>query len=305
LAHIGGLMHGLHMPFETGARAVLDDRWEPSRAADRVAAAGVTFLGGAPVFPQGLVDAFADHRGSPLRVVCTGGASIPDRLGDDVRTVLGARLARSYGSTECPFASGSLPDDTAEQCDADDGALMPSVEARVAGSDDLEAEGELLLRAACQFQGYIDEAQNRDVIRDGWFATGDLVVRRGQRIKVSGRLKAIAIRNGENISLDEVERAFDDWADATEVAAFAVPDDRTGERVVLAVVLRDAGAPSYEAMIAHLADRTMARQKYPEQVVAWPSLPRTASGKVDRPALVAGVASRPSAFAPRLQASSQ
>ena len=300
IAHIGGLMHALHMPFENGARVVLDDRWAPAQAAERIVAEGATFLGGAPVFPQGLVDAFAGRGGSPLRVICTGGAWIPDSLGEEVRVVLGARLARSYGSTECPFASGSLPTDDAEACDADDGTLMPGVEARLDG-DDSAAEGELQLRAACLFQGYLDDAQNAAALHDGWFGTGDVVSLRRGRVRVVGRLKAIAIRNGENISLDEVERALDDWTAVAAVATFAVPDDQTGERVAVAIVPRGGATPSYEAMVAHLVGRAIARQKFPEQLVTCEELPRTASGKVDRRALAAALGSGESSVAPRLR----
>jgi acyl-CoA synthetase (AMP-forming)/AMP-acid ligase II len=297
LAHIGGIMHGLHMPFETGARVVLDDRWEPRRAADRISAEGATFVGGAPVFAEGVVRGFAGRGGSPLRVVAVGGAAIPERLGSQVRDTLGARFVRSYGSTECPFATGSLPTDQPDESDADDGALTTGFEARIEGGG---AEGELLLRGAAMFQGYLDAGQNVPALRDGWFVTGDLVVLRGDRVRVVGRLKAIVIRNGENISLDEVERALQGWHDAAEVAAFGLPDERTGERVAVAVV--PSGTPTYERMVEHLGGRAMARQKYPEQIVLWDSLPRTASGKVDRRALTAGSASRPSELAPRLRA---
>ena len=295
LGHIGGLMHALHMPYETGARVVLDDRWDPDRAAARIVDEHVTFIGGAPVFPQGLVRAFAGRGGSPLRVVCTGGAVIPDALGEDVRRVLHARLVRSYGATEFPFVAGSLPTDGADACDANDGALMPGVQARV-------VDGELLLRGAAMFHGYVDPVQTAGALRDGWLATGDVVTLRGERLKVAGRLKAIAIRNGENISLDEIERALATWTDAAEVAAFSVPDPVTGEHVALAVVARASAAPTYAAMVAHLDTRGIARQKYPEEVTLWDELPRTASGKVDRRELAAKASARPSDVAPRLHA---
>ncbi len=254
-------------------------------------------MGGAPVFAQGIARGFGGRGHAPLRVVCSGGAWIPEELGREVRQ-LGARFARSYGSTECPFAAGSRPDDEPDECDRDDGALTPGVEARIVGGG---PEGEVLLRAAAMFQGYLDAEQNANVLHDGWFASGDLVELRADRIRVVGRLKAIAIRNGENISLDEVERALEGWSDAGEVAAFALPDPQTGERVAVAVV--SATTPTYERMVEHLGRRGMARQKYPEQIVTWDSLPLTASGKVDRRALAAGSGSRPSELAPRLQAS--
>lgn len=293
IAHIGGLMHGLHMAFDVGAKVVLEDRWDPERAVDRITREGVTVLGGAPVFPEGVVRAFESRQNCPLRVVSTGGAAIAESLGDRVRTVLGARFVRTYGSTECPFASGSLPLDTATEVDRDDGALMPGVEGRIRGGGE---SGELMLRSASMFQGYVDPAQNRAALEAGWFLTGDLAALASQRVKVTGRLKAIAIRNGENISLDEVERTLEGWPEAAAVSAFAVPDDQTGQRVVVAVVPAPGAAPTYSGMVDYLRRRGLAAQKYPEKVVCFDEFPRLASGKVDRRAVANEASSRPTTF---------
>src|SRR5690606_25578556 len=110
-------------------------------------------------------------------------------------------------------------------------------------------------------------------------------------LTITGRLKELIIRGGENISINEVEAAVGAHPLVREVAAFAVPDERFGERVGVAVVLDAAGDPSAAASFDVAACREwvesqgLARFKAPEVVRVVPELPLLPTGKVDRRAL--------------------
>lgn len=305
VAHVTGLMQGMHMPFENGASCVLDDRWHPERSLHFLERHGATFMGGAPVFYEGLLGARRTWDGGPssLAKVCCGGAPVREELVQAFVDAFGARMARAYGSSECPGVSVSAPDDDPARCSADDGVIVPGVETRLAGGGAAsDQEGELLVRSPSLFQGYLDPAQNEGALDDeGWFRTGDVVRIDRRRLRVTGRVKEIAIRKGENISLAEVESALAGWAAIGEVAAFSRPDPDTGERVAVAVVPAGIGPPTHAGMVDHLRASGFATQKFPEEIVVWPSpLPRTASGKVDRSRIAAEAEVHPSDTAARL-----
>ena len=117
---------------------------------------------------------------------------------------------------------------------------------------------------------------------DGWFDTGDLARRLpGGGIRLSGRVKDLVIRGGENIPVVEVEAALLGHPGVREVAVVGVPDDRLGERACAVVVPADPDAPpDLDALVRHLADVGMARLFWPESLVIRAELPRTTTGKI-------------------------
>ena len=120
------------------------------------------------------------------------------------------------------------------------------------------------------------------MLRGGWLRSGDIgrLDAHGY-LHVVDRKKNIVISGGENISCSEVESAMLEMADVADAAAFSVPDDRLGEKLVMAVVPR-SGTPIAQALLqAHLAQR-LAAYKIPQQFVFVDELPRNASGKVLR-----------------------
>jgi acyl-CoA synthetase (AMP-forming)/AMP-acid ligase II len=132
------------------------------------------------------------------------------------------------------------------------------------------------------FVGYVhaeDEAGAFDGA--GFYRTGDqgeLVD--GDYLVVTGRIKDLIIRNGENISPKEIEDLLGTQGDVAEIAIVGVPDPRTGERAVAVIVPREGTAPDVATLAEFLAGCGVARFKYPEAVVLWPSLPRNDAGKV-------------------------
>ena len=290
----------MHLFADRHASLVLEDRFDPDASLDRVNATGANLLGGAPVIAERLLRA-AEARSAQIaiRTLALGGAMLPRPLLEQATDRFGIEIARVYGSSEMPCATGSVPDDDRERRLADDGRLMPGTEVRV-GSANSPQEG--LLRGPALFLGYVEAEDDTTGFEDGWFRTGDLVeVSDDRRLTVVGRLKEVANRNGLKISLGEIDAGLAGMPGLDEYAAFAVADPQTGERVAVAVRPAPGATLTLDDVVAHLERAGTARRKLPEQIVLWDApLPRTPSGKVVRARLVMEAPGKPSDIAHRL-----
>lgn len=288
VASITGVLQ-VESAVRVGARLVLAEHFSPESAFDQVWAHGVSVIGGAPVIAE-TIFAEADRRGLdmlPLRCIALGGAMIPASVIESAHR-FGVRPVRVYGSSEVPFSTSTA----LSGYSPDDGAALPGVDATVADS------GELLISGPHQFHGYLDPAHNDGAFDGDWVRTGDRAeLLPGRRIRITGRLKEIVIRKGMKILLAEIDSAAVELGDC---AAFALPDDETGERLALAV--REPAAPlSYPVVRDRLTAAGLATWKLPEQIVAWAGeFPRTASGKVVRRALADESRWAAVVYAPRL-----
>jgi acyl-CoA synthetase (AMP-forming)/AMP-acid ligase II len=301
LASITGVMQ-VHLASDRHAALVLEDRFDPDASLDRVNAVGADLLGGAPVIAERLLRAAQRRnvRHVALRTLALGGAMLPRPLLEAATDGFGIEIARVYGSTEAPNFSGSLPGDDRERRLSDDGALMPGSEVRV-GSRDHAQEG--LVRGPGVCLGYVDDEDTTAAFEGGWLRTGDLVDVHDGRLTVVGRVKEVVNRNGLKVSLGAVDAALDGLPGALEHAAFGVPDDDTGERVVVAVRPEQGAVVTLEGVVSHMRAQGLSARMLPEELVVWDGpLPRTASGKVVRSRLVMESPAKPSERAARLGA---
>jgi acyl-CoA synthetase (AMP-forming)/AMP-acid ligase II len=143
--------------------------------------------------------------------------------------------------------------------------------------------GEVCVRGPLLCHGYLDPARNAEAFdADGFFHTGDLgSVDEHGNLTVSGRLKDVIIRKGENISAKDVEDVLYEHPDVVDVAVIGLPDPERGERACAVVVLRDGAATfTVNVVVDHCRAAGLAPQKIPEQVEIVDALPRNASGKV-------------------------
>jgi non-ribosomal peptide synthetase component E (peptide arylation enzyme) len=137
------------------------------------------------------------------------------------------------------------------------------------------------------FTGYRNDALNADVFAaEGWFKTGDLgSVDAHGLLRVSGRLKDIIIRGGENISAAEIEELLSSHPAIEDIAILGIPDERLGERVCAVVALRDGCELTLSNVLEFLTAQGIAKHKFPERLEVRPALPKTESGKVLKTAL--------------------
>ena len=300
LASITGVMQ-MHLAADRRATLVLDDAFDPARSRDRINARRATLLGGAPVIAERLLQE-AVRRGDSriaLRTLALGGSMLPMPLLELASDRFGIDVARVYGSSEAPNATGSLPGEERSTRLADDGSLMPGTEVRV-GSASHPQEG--LLRGPGVFLGYSDPEHDHEAFEDGWFRTGDMVEVHGGRLTVIGRIKDVISRNGLKFSPSEIDAAVQGLPGVAEFASFGVPDAETGERLVVAVRAEPTVSITLDNVCDHLRAAGIATRKFPEQLVVWDvPLPRTASGKIIRSRLVMESHGRPDECAPRVR----
>ena len=174
-----------------------------------------------------------------------------------------------------------------------EGKASPSeVEFRLVTLDGKEAavgeEGEIRVKAPQLCRGYLDEALNEKAFDEkGFFHTGDLGHLDAEDfLTITGRLKDVIIRKGENISAKEIEDLLYEHAAVEDIAVIGIPDPATGERAC-AVVQTATGqsAIGFEAMVAYLKGRGLMLQKIPEQLEVLEVIPRNATGKIDKKGL--------------------
>ncbi|WP_444815429.1 AMP-binding protein [Stutzerimonas frequens] len=218
-----------------------------------------------------------------LRFASSGGAPLGQEIIDSFERTLGFPLLEHYGSSEAAQIAANTPDarkagtvgrpwpETLSIVDEDGNPLA-------AGE-----RGEIRVRGATVMPGYLgDEALNREVLRDGWFHTGDIgSLDEEGFLHLHGRLREVINRGGEKVSLSEVDAALLRHPAVAEAAAFGVPHQRLGQDVAAAVVLRPGMAATGAELQRFLRDE-LVYFKVPRRVQVIEALPRGLTGKVLR-----------------------
>ncbi|WP_372517696.1 class I adenylate-forming enzyme family protein [Frankia tisae] len=286
IAHIGGPNLFCFM-FSVGIRTLSVERFDPSSLVELFRRHRVNLCGGSVAFGELLLRE-QRRRGAgrllpDLRELGGGAGPTPPAMFDQITAELGVTYIPAYGMTEVPMIAVGFPDDDVELRRGTDGAPVRGIEIRAARLDGTVAgpgeEGELQIRGPQVCKGYRDPAQTAEAFVDGWLRTGDLgVVRPDGRIKLTGRIKDIIIRKGENISAREIEDLLGTHPLVARVAVVGLPDDERGERVC-AVVERAPGQPDldFAEMQRHLLAAGLGRYKLPEQLELTDELPTQGS----------------------------
>jgi cyclohexanecarboxylate-CoA ligase len=278
IAHIGGSIYAFECPLMLDASAVLMDRWDADAAVELIGTEQCTHIAGATPFLEQLLAA-AERAGThlpELKLFVCGGASVSATL---IRRAADyfdrAVVTRVYGSTEVPVTTIGAPRDRDRAADTDGRPGLAQIVLR-------GADSEIHVRGPQMLVGYsdpTDEAESIDT--DGFFRTGDLARWvDGDYLVVTGRVKDLIIRNGENIAPKEIEDILISHPGVADVAIVGLPDARTGERACAVIVPNDQPQPDVESLRAFLQSHGVAVFKAPEQVVFWETLPRNDAGKV-------------------------
>jgi fatty-acyl-CoA synthase len=209
--------------------------------------------------------------------------------------VIGARFVESYGMTEtgAPVTTTEAID-WSPACEADDvyastGRPMHLADVTIVGADGqplpIGETGEITVESETQFLGYYKRPElTAEMVVDGRMRTGDIGrLDRAGYLYVTDRAKDMIVSGGMNVFPAEVEAAMADVPGLVEFAVFGVPHERWGETVVAVAVSSDPNLDE-AAVIAAARDR-IASYKKPTQVRFVDRLPRTASLKIDKPAL--------------------
>jgi len=280
VGHFIGMLNAFLLPLVRAQSVHLVDVWDPGTVLRLMLAHGLRMAGGSTYFLLSLLDHpdFGDDHLALMPYVGLGGSTVPIAVTERADR-LGIYIFRSYGSTECPSATGCLPGEPAEKRLRTDGKALPGVEVR------LDDAGEISLRGPELFLGYTDPALTATVFDDeGWYRSGDVgVLDDDGYLTITDRVSDIIIRGGENISAQELEEELLGLDAIAEVSVVSAPDARLGEHAAAVIRVHDGAAtPTLADLREHLGRAGLARQKWPESLYVVADFPRTASGKVQK-----------------------
>jgi fatty-acyl-CoA synthase len=227
---------------------------------------------------------------SALRIVTSGGATVPVELVRNVEAALGVRFTIIFGQTEAsPCITGTHLDDSPEDKAETLGQPLPQTEVKIIDSATGEtlptgAVGELCARGYLVMTGYYNmpDATAEAIDVEGWLHTGDLASmdERGY-CRIEGRLKDMIIRGGENIYPREIEELLFTHPSVGDVAVVGVPDPRWGEEIAAFVRPAPETSPTADELFAFVR-RHLAPYKAPKRWIFCDSFPTTPSGKVQK-----------------------
>lgn len=309
LAHLTGFLYGARLNVQNGATCVLQDVWDPVEFVDLVERHGITCTSAATPFLHDLlrVPDLAERDLSSLTRFCCMGAPIPPAVVRQARERLpGLAVLGGWGQTEEGLVTLGIPGDPEDKIVETDGHPWPNMEVRVVDREGEvvppRTEGALQVRGPFLFVGYAERLElTRELMvpaddgRGDWFDTGDLAhLDEDGYLRITGRTKDVIIRGGENVPVAYVENVLYEHPAVEAVAVVAVPDPRLQERACACVVLKP-GASGFEfaEMQAHLAEKGVAKQYWPERLEVLDELPRTPSGKIQKFQLRAQVVDGP------------
>ena len=291
ITHIAGGLY-IYAALAYGLTFVLDAAFDPATTIDLLRRENITQAGAGTFFHQTYLKAQQDlpdgERLFPyVRTFPGGGAPKPPSLHHEIKAAFGVGVVSGYGMTEAPILTMNHHDAPDDVLADTEGPAVAGTTLRIVTIDGKEAapgeEGEVRAKGPQVTLGYLDPALDAEAFDDdGWFRTGDLGTLDGEgNLTITGRLKDVIIRKGENISAKEVEDLLFTHPQVGDVAVIGLPDAASGERACAVVVPAAGAAPiTFDEMKAHLLDAGLITRKLPEQLEIVDALPRNPSGKI-------------------------
>ncbi|MEL6506879.1 MAG: AMP-binding protein [Pseudomonadota bacterium] len=276
----------------SGATMILAPMFDPVLIARTFARENVTMFFGVPTMIVALLAEIkrAGYELPHLKRVSAGGAMVAPELCREARDLLGASIQIVYGQTEAsPVITHAWHDDSMEDMTQTIGQPVPHIDVSIRNPADnsvcaLDEQGEICCRGYLVMTGYNDNPKATDaaIDADGWLHTGDLgtMDARGY-LKITGRVKEMIIRGGENLFPAEIENAMLEHPDVAEVAVVGIPDQKWGEQV--ACFMRGAtGHKPKDADLKAFIRRDLSPQKTPTFWIWVDEWPLTGSGKIQK-----------------------
>jgi oxalate---CoA ligase len=295
LFHIHGLIAGLLAALAAGSQVFCTPGFNALKFFGWMNEARPTWYTAVPTMHQAILARAAHNRAvieaNPLRFVRSSSSSMPPQVIAALEATFHAPLIEAYGMTEASHQMASNPLPPAKRIPGTVGlAAGPEVAIMNEQGDLLPPgqTGEIVIRGENVTPGYErNPGANAEAFSNGWFRTGDQgTIGALGYITITGRLKEIINRGGEKISPREVDEVLMDHPAILQVVTFAVPHDKLGEDVAVAVVLRD-GAILTEKVVREFAAQRLADFKVPRKVLFVTEIPKGATGKLQRIGLAA------------------
>jgi fatty-acyl-CoA synthase len=276
-----------------GSTMVILESFDALKALQFIAAERCTAVNGVPTMFVTMLNHpdFEKYDMSSLRTGIMAGAPCPEESMNQVRTKMHCpEIVIAFGQTESsPVMTMTRRDDPVKLRVASVGRLLPDIEGKIIDpetGDDVpaNAQGEIVTRSACVMKGYykMPEATAETIDKEGWLHTGDLgTLDEEGYFKVTGRIKDMIIRGGENIYPRELEEFLYKNPKVMNVQVIGIADKKYGEQVLAAIQLKSGQTASAEELIEFCKGK-IARHKIPKYWEFVDAYPMTASGKIQK-----------------------
>ena len=288
----GCVMSTLNSVYHATAMVLLE-YFEPKLSLESIHKEKCTAINGVPTMFIAMLHHpdFERYDMTSLRTGIMAGAPCPVEAMNQVRTKMHCpEVVIAFGQTESsPVMTMTRRDDPVEMRVATVGRLLPDIEGKIVDPETGEdlppnTQGEIVTRSACIMKGYykMPEATTAAIDADGWLHTGDLgEIDPNGYFKVTGRIKDMIIRGGENIYPRELEEFIFTHPKVQNVQVVGIPDSKYGEQVLAAIHLKNGHQATAEEFIEFCKGK-IARHKIPKYWEFVDEYPMTASGKIQK-----------------------
>ncbi len=290
LFHIHGLIAGLIAPLASGGRVVCTAGTDPAIFFDWLETFRPTWYSAVPTLHQMILEEARSrghrHVDTQLRFIRSSSAALAPSVMDELETMFNCPVIEAYGMTEATHQMTSNPLPPHERKAGSVGLPAGPEVAIMDEAGSLLGQGvtgEIVIRGGSVTAGYVSNPEaNQKSFHNGWFRTGDQGhIDPDGYLFITGRLKEIINRGGENIQPREIDETLMDLAGVRQAVAFLVPHPTLGEDLAAAVVVApDSGLT--EAAIRAFAFERLADYKVPSQVLIVDAIPKGATGKLQR-----------------------
>ena len=287
LFHVHGLVASTLATFATGGTVVVPTKFNPLSFWSTVREHRATWYSAVPTIHQVLLSRSRGARPSgaeQLRFIRSCSAALAPQVMSELESTFGVPVLEAYGMTEAAHQMASNPLPPAER---KPGSVGRGTAVEIAILDEAgnllpsAATGEVSIKGPNVFGGYEGNAEaNAESFSNGWFRTGDQgTLDHDGYLTLVGRIKELINRGGEKISPREIDEILLRHPSVAEACCFGIPDRIYGEGVAAAVVLK--AAATEKELIAHCRS-SLSDFKCPTTIYILDSIPRTATGKIQR-----------------------
>ncbi len=293
LFHCFGCVLGVTACITHGSAMVLVEYYQPLAVMEAVSNEKCTALHGVPTMFIAILQhpEFKDYSFSNLRTGIMAGSPCPIKVMREVVDKMNmTEITIAYGLTEgSPVCTQTRIDDSIELRVSTVGRSLPFMECKVIDpdtGDDCTAgvPGEFIVRGYNIMKGYYNmpEATSEAIDEDGWLHTGDLATcDENGYYRITGRIKDMIIRGGENIYPKEIEEFLYTHPLVMDVQVIGVPSREYGEEIMAFIILKEGAELTVEE-VKEFVKGHMARHKVPKHIAFVENFPMTASGKIQK-----------------------
>ena len=301
LFHVHGLVASTLATLATGGTVVVPAKFSPLSFWRVARDHNVTWYSAVPTLHQLLLARVEAGAARPagaekLRFIRSCSASLPPQVMHDLEAAFGAPVLEAYGMTEAAHQMSSNPLPPGDRLP---GSVGRGTDVQISIMDDKGRHlasgerGEVVIKGPNVTRGYENNPDaNAASFTDGWFRTGDQgILDANGYLTLVGRLKELINRGGEKISPREIDEVLLAHPAVAEAVCFGVAHPTWGEEVSAAVVLREAAT---EAELLAFCKARLSDYKRPKQIHIVETIPRTATGKIQRRVVAQAFAPNPS-----------